>query len=282
MTAVAKALHRQNGWLRQNIELEAQHIAKLSAGKLQTRMAAYNAQLVAAVDSNTAALNELFGPPPAWTWPALPWRSDRNVDIYNGLGSVWRHLAKDWSAEGNAGVRALNSRVTSLIVDELQRTTDGRGSVLLPGCGTGRLAWEIARALPEAVVVGTEVSEAQLGVARYVCRRRARAPPDIAWPRDERRSHLVLSLSPTSLPPAATDARLRARAGADGVPVPGREPQQRVRSLAVGRARGARRRTRPGAAQPGARARARGRRRRRAVARAGGARRGGLRRGVPC
>ena len=120
MTAVAKALDRQNGWLRQNIELEAQHIAKLSAGKLQTRMAAYNAQLVAAVDSNTAALNELFGPPPAWTWPALPWRSDRNVDIYNGLGSVWRHLAKDWSAEGNAGVRALNSRVTSLIVDELQ------------------------------------------------------------------------------------------------------------------------------------------------------------------
>ena len=194
MTAVAKALHRQNGWLRQNIELEAQHIAKLSAGKLQTRMAAYNAQLVAAVDSNTAALNELFGPPPAWTWPALPWRSDRNVDIYNGLGSVWRHLAKDWSAEGNAGVRALNSRVTSLIVDELQRTADGRGSVLLPGCGTGRLAWEIARALPEAAVVGTEVSEAQLGVARYV-RRRARALHPISPGRETSAALISFSLS---------------------------------------------------------------------------------------
>ena len=167
MTAVARALHRQNGWLRNNIELEAQHIASLSAGKLRTRMAAYNAALLAAVDGNTEVLHTLYGPPPSWSWPSLPWeRTDRNVEIYNGLGSVWRHLAKDWSAEGHGGMRALNERLTSMVVDELRSSPSG--SVLLPGCGTGRLAWEVACALPEASVLGTEVSEAQLAVARYM------------------------------------------------------------------------------------------------------------------
>ena len=106
----------------------------------------------------------------------MPWEStDRNVDIYNGLGSVWRHLAKDWSAEGQGGMRDLQARLTSMISEEL-RSAAGRhrrrgadpAAVLLPGCGTGRLAWEVACALPEASVIGTEVSEAQLGVARHM------------------------------------------------------------------------------------------------------------------
>ena len=121
-------------------------------------------------------LHTLYGPPPSWSWPSMPWEStDRNVDIYNGLGSVWRHLAKDWSAEGQGGMRDLQARLTSMISDEL-RSAAGRhrrrgadpAAVLLPGCGTGRLAWEVACALPEASVIGTEVSEAQLGVARHM------------------------------------------------------------------------------------------------------------------
>ena len=54
LTAVARALHRQNGWLRQRIELEAQSIASLSAGKLRARMTTYNAALLAAVDGNAS------------------------------------------------------------------------------------------------------------------------------------------------------------------------------------------------------------------------------------
>ena len=172
MGAVARALHRQNGWLRQNIELEAQSIASLSAGRLRARMTTYNAALLAAVDANASVLHTLYGPPPSWSWPilTLPWQStDRNVDIYNGLGSVWRHLAKDWSAEGHSGMRDLNARLTSMISDELRSNAPSSSpTVLLPGCGTGRLAWEVACALPEASVIGTDVSEAQLGVARHM------------------------------------------------------------------------------------------------------------------
>jgi hypothetical protein len=117
-------------------------------------------------------LHTLYGPPPSWSWPelTLPWEStDRNVDIYNGLGSVWRHLAKDWSAEGHGGMRDLHARLTSMIFDELRSAAPSSStSVLLPGCGTGRLAWEVACALPEASVIGTDVSEAQLGVAWHM------------------------------------------------------------------------------------------------------------------
>ena len=172
MGSVARALHRQNGWLRQNIELEAQSIASLSAGQLRARMTTYNAALLAAVDANASVLHTLYGPPPSWSWPALtlPWQStDRNIDIYNGLGSVWRHLAKDWSADGHSGMRDLNARLTSMISDELRSNAPSSSStVLLPGCGTGRLAWEVACALPEASVIGTDVSEAQLGAARHM------------------------------------------------------------------------------------------------------------------
>ena len=166
------ALHRQNGWLRRNIQIEGESIAALPASSgLRKTMKTYNARLLAAVGHNDEVLHTLFGAPPSFEWPWAAWQwpwatSDLNVETYNGLGSVWRHLAKDWSAEGHAGLQELHAEIGSMVATEL----NGRagGSVLLPGCGTARLAWELSNQLPDALVIGTDTSAAQLAVARHM------------------------------------------------------------------------------------------------------------------
>lgn len=172
LRAAAAALHRQNGWLRRNIQIEGESIAALPASsRLRKTMETYNARLLAAAAHNDEALQTLFGAPPSFEWPWATWQwpwvtNDLNVEIYNGLGSVWRHLAKDWSEEGHAGLQELHSQIGSMVATEL----NGRvgGSVLLPGCGTARLAWELSTQLPHALVIGTDTSAAQLAVARHM------------------------------------------------------------------------------------------------------------------
>ena len=63
-------------------------------------METYNARLLTAVGHNDEVLRTLFGAHPSFEWPWAAWQwpwatTDINVEIYNGLGSVWRHLAKD-------------------------------------------------------------------------------------------------------------------------------------------------------------------------------------------
>ncbi len=177
MSRLAAALQTQNRALRANIlrEFETLDALRARTPKFAHRNEQFQQSLLAGCAQNERALTQIFGAEatPSLLERVLPldWlpssshhpyggRWDSVSAIYDGLGSVWRHAVKDWS--GHKGHELLHGR----IVDAL--AADGAESVLVAGCGQGRLATRIATALPRARVVGVEQSEAQLGVARFM------------------------------------------------------------------------------------------------------------------
>ena len=177
MSRLAAALQTQNRALRANILREFETLDALRARTPQfvQRCEQYQQSLLAGCAQNERALTQIFGAEatPSLLERVLPldWlpssshhpyggRWDSVSAIYDGLGSVWRHAVKDWS--GHAGHELLHGRIVDALA--LERAE----SVLVAGCGQGRLATRIATALPRARVVGIEQSEAQLGVARFM------------------------------------------------------------------------------------------------------------------
>ncbi len=171
---VCRRLLRQNVVLRESI---AREFAALPSAhpRFDASMRTYERELLSAIDTNDATLCQVFGEPArgsmvarATDWLGLAQRPD----VYDGLGSLWRHLAKDWTAEGAAGGAELRSLIVSGAAAEASRwPLDERVRILVPGCGQGRLAWALADALPHALVTGLERSEATLGFARHVLHR---------------------------------------------------------------------------------------------------------------
>ena len=75
IVAIVGLLHRQNGWLRRNIQIEGESIAALPASSgLRKTMETYNARLLAAVGHNDKVLHTLFGAPPSFEWPWAAWQ----------------------------------------------------------------------------------------------------------------------------------------------------------------------------------------------------------------
>ncbi|EOD21466.1 hypothetical protein EMIHUDRAFT_117151 [Emiliania huxleyi CCMP1516] len=107
-------------------------------------MKAYQAELLACGAANSAALATVFGRAEdhgadrlrSVVWPWLEPLAGAAEDEYEHLGSVWRHMARDWTAGGAAQTGHLRAEA--------------------------RLAWTIASGLPGARVTGSEASEAQL------------------------------------------------------------------------------------------------------------------------
>lgn len=158
------ALHLENSVLRAGLEREFAAVSQAGtpAPKFERAMAEYRDRLLAGTEANMAAITALSGTPP----PASSW-TRRWLDAvfggrgsYDQLGSVLRHLGKDWSAEGVQGMQEMHGKVLHAVGRELR---DG-DSCLVPGCGMGRLAWRIAHEHPEARVLGLEQSEAVLAI----------------------------------------------------------------------------------------------------------------------
>ena len=149
--------------------------------KYAAAMDAYQAELLSAVDANDATLRTIFGPPEDGVLSNFKMSLGFGVqgnDAYDGLGSLWRHTAKDWSAEGSGLQAAMRSRIQSLVNKEwTDRESQRDGApfrVLVPGCGQGRLAYSITSELlaccdgGEFEVTGLERSEATLALARHM------------------------------------------------------------------------------------------------------------------
>ncbi|EOD11482.1 hypothetical protein EMIHUDRAFT_247907 [Emiliania huxleyi CCMP1516] len=151
-------------------------------------MKAYQAELLACGAANSAALATVFGRAEnhgadrlrSVVWPWLEPLAGTAEDEYEHLGSVWRHMARDWTAGGAAQTGHLRAEVLRLLRGEGLASGAGvppGGEVLVsvpgygysaapetPPCvrGQARLAWTIASGLPGARVTGSEASEAQL------------------------------------------------------------------------------------------------------------------------
>lgn len=70
--------------------------------------------------------------------------SSKDSDVYRGREAL-KHLVRDWSDEGQDERKATQTPILEAL-DELfptEKRADAR--VLVPGCGLGRLAWEISR-----------------------------------------------------------------------------------------------------------------------------------------
>ena len=196
---LAAAMLHQNACLRRSIGLEFASISATGTPSYAASMSAYRRQLLDAVDANEAALRTVFGPAATGILSDVPvvgpaaaalWNDWRltlwpPTDVYDNLGSVWRHLAKDWTAEGEQAQGALRHLVVELVHAECSRMRrqldEGSGAgasrngpfrVLIPGSGQGRLAYSVASALQseDAEVVGMERSSAQLGFAQHMMR----------------------------------------------------------------------------------------------------------------
>ena len=153
MSRLAAALQTQNRALRANIlrEFETLDALRARTPKFAQRSEQFQQSLLAGCAQNERALTQIFGAEatPTLLERVLPLdllpssshhpyggRWDSVSAIYDGLGSVWRHAVKDWS--GHRGHELLHGR----IVDAL--AAHGAESVLVAGCGQGRLATRIA------------------------------------------------------------------------------------------------------------------------------------------
>ena len=171
MSEICRRLLRQNAVLRESVAREFATLP-LAHPRFETVMRTYEREVLMAIDKNDATLTQIFGRPAqgsalarAADWLGLSERPE----TYDGLGSLWRHLAKDWSRDGVAGTEELRSLIVTGVASEMSRwPADERMRVLVPGCGQGRLAWALADALPHALVTGLERSEATLEFARHV------------------------------------------------------------------------------------------------------------------
>ena len=165
---VAAVLAHQNANLRKAIALEFTALRAGSHPRYYDAMQAYRRTLVEALDTNDATLQSLLGGAPLQSYS---WLDDLKLtfgahDVYDGLGSVWRHLAKDWTADGESAQADLRRYICSIVSAECARLR--AASVVIPGCGQGRLAYDIACVLPDdASVIGIERSPAQLAIARH-------------------------------------------------------------------------------------------------------------------
>jgi SAM-dependent methyltransferase len=173
---VCTALLRQNNILRESIGMEFGGLSSSSdLPSYDKAMREYHATLLAAADHNDAALATILGP------PAVPPALERVADwfgfggrhkVYDGLGSLWRHCAKDWSAEGAQGIAPLREHLSALVAAEharqLGRDSDVPLNVLVAGCGQARLAWTLAQLAEPTQVTGVDASEATLAFARHV------------------------------------------------------------------------------------------------------------------
>uniref|UniRef100_A0A7S3TUG8 carnosine N-methyltransferase n=1 Tax=Emiliania huxleyi TaxID=2903 RepID=A0A7S3TUG8_EMIHU len=141
-------------------------------------MKTYQAELLACGAANSAALATVFGRAEnhgadrlrSVVWPWLEPLAGTAEDEYEHLGSVWRHMARDWTAGGAAQTGHLRAEVLRLLRGEGLASGAGvppGGEVLVLGCGQARLAWTIASGLPGARVTGLEASEAQLSAANF-------------------------------------------------------------------------------------------------------------------
>ena len=140
-------------------------------------MNSYHEDLLRSLESNDKALMQVFGPAERGVVNHLRLTFGIGLgDVYDGLGSLWRHLAKDWTPEGTTLQRGFRERIVDIVLEECraqqqqQQQQDHLFRVLVPGCGQGRLAYTLASALREerAHVTGLEQSEATLALAWHM------------------------------------------------------------------------------------------------------------------
>jgi SAM-dependent methyltransferase len=153
-----------------------QEFAALRAGSLTRYSAAmgqYKERLMAAVDVNDTAIVAMCGSPDnsLAARAQLLWQSDS--DTYDGLGSLWRHLAKDWTSEGAVAQHALREKILQAVLREEEGMASSSAEVLrvlVPGCGQARLAYTLAQSLRGGKVTALERSEGTLAFARHMLR----------------------------------------------------------------------------------------------------------------
>jgi len=168
---ISRRLLRQNAMLKLSIESEFAAMPRAARPRFERCMASYEQALLGAAAANDAVIERVFGTP-ARAGPltqATEWLGFSSDGVYDGLGSLWRHLAKDWSTEGAAGGAALRERIVGFATSEAARWPANTPlSIVVPGCGQARLAWALANALPQAQVIGIEQSAATLGLAKHI------------------------------------------------------------------------------------------------------------------
>ena len=145
--------------------------ATAATPRFHASMEAYALDCSRAAKTNREALVRLFGPPEAASSIPFAWlrengwlSSNSPPSEYDELGSVWRHLAKDWTDLYSGRAAPYRERVVAALIAEGAAVR----SVLVPGVGAGRLAVTLADALPAARVEGFDASPAQLAVAEAV------------------------------------------------------------------------------------------------------------------
>ena len=129
---LAAALLQQNNALRSSITREfAKMPTAASAPAFSAGMAKFRSALLDAVATNDEAIKTAFGPPSSGLLDQL-----RSViadpgsgGTYDGLGSLLRHLAKDWTIEGAEMQAELRALVTGAVVQEARARAVGGAAV---------------------------------------------------------------------------------------------------------------------------------------------------------
>lgn len=181
---ISAALLSQNARLRSSITKEfAAMPTTTEYPKYTTAMHEYRRELLLALDANDATLRTIFGEPDHSLLGRMQqtWREFFGGDgVYDNLGSLWRHCAKDWSRAGDGGVGGqsmLRAAIVDAVVAECARVPAEAlpARVCIPGSGQARLAFDVACGLEgRAHVTGFESSEPTLGFARWMIERAAR------------------------------------------------------------------------------------------------------------
>jgi len=89
---------------------------------------------------------------------------------YDDPAQVLAHLVRDWTSLGARSREQLYGPILEAL--RSSESSSESGAVLVPGCGAGRLSWEIASRFPSLEVHGNDVSFGMLAVAHGVLSRR--------------------------------------------------------------------------------------------------------------
>ena len=81
---------------------------------------------------------------------------------FQGRGEAFAEV----TAQATQGLQALTARKILLGLDGLKQRLDAGGTILEVGCGTGNLLLELAKGFPGARVVGIDIDDASLTMAR--------------------------------------------------------------------------------------------------------------------
>jgi SAM-dependent methyltransferase len=114
---------------------------------------------------------QLSEQPPSrpWSWWRELWGSgDDDLSDVGRIREALRHIVRDWSEEG----RKEREKVFAPILDALALLGPGTRRILIPGCGLGRLAYEVARMDATWEVTAIEMSPYMNIVRRVIL------PPD--------------------------------------------------------------------------------------------------------